>query len=37
MAKTAFNKKKTFHQQVGFKCKEETSEVLHLEHSIVRY
>jgi hypothetical protein len=33
MAKAAFNKKKTFHQQTGFKLKEETSKVLHLEHS----
>jgi hypothetical protein len=36
MVKTAFNRKKTlFHQQTGHKFKEETSEVLHLEHRIV--
>jgi hypothetical protein len=35
MAKAAFNKKKTFHQQTGLKFKEETSKVLHLEHSFV--
>jgi hypothetical protein len=35
MAKTAFNRKKTNHQQIGLKFKEETSEVLHLEHSTV--
>jgi hypothetical protein len=33
--KAAFNKKKTFHQQTGLKFKEETSKVLHLEHSFV--
>jgi hypothetical protein len=35
MAKAAFKRKKTFHQQTGLKFKEETSEVLHLEHSVV--
>jgi hypothetical protein len=35
MTKAAFNKKKTFHQQIGLKLKEETSKVLHLEHSFV--
>jgi hypothetical protein len=35
MAKAAFNKKKTFYQQTGLKFKEETSKVLHLEHSFV--
>ena len=34
MAKAAFNKR-TFHQQIGLKYKEETSKVLHLEHSTV--
>jgi hypothetical protein len=34
-AKAAFNKKKTFHKQSGLKFKEETSKVLHLEHSFV--
>jgi hypothetical protein len=34
MAKAAFNKK-TFYQQTGLKFKEETSEMLHLEHSFV--
>jgi hypothetical protein len=33
MAKAAFNKKKTFFQQIGHKFKEETSEMLHLKHS----
>jgi hypothetical protein len=33
-AKAAFNKKNSFHQQIGLK--EQTSEVLHLEHSCVR-
>ena len=28
MAKAAFNRKKTFYQQVGLKFKEETSEML---------
>jgi hypothetical protein len=35
MAKAPFNKKKTFRQQIGLKFKEETSKVLHLEHSFV--
>jgi hypothetical protein len=35
MAKAAFNKKKTLHQQTGLKFKEETSKMLHLEHSFV--
>lgn len=35
MVKAVFNKKKTFHQQIEFKFKEETSEVLHLEHCFV--
>ena len=30
MAKAAFNKKKTLHQQIGLKFKEETSKILHL-------
>jgi hypothetical protein len=34
MAKAALNKKKTFHQQIGLKFKEETSEVLHLERGL---
>jgi hypothetical protein len=33
MVKAAVNKKKTFHQQIGLTFKEETSEVLGLEHS----
>jgi len=33
--KAAFYKKKTFYQQTGLKFKEETSEVLRLEHNIV--
>jgi hypothetical protein len=33
MAKETFNREKTFHQQTGLKYKEETGEVLHLEHS----
>jgi hypothetical protein len=28
MEKAAFNRKKTFHQQIGLKLKEETSETL---------
>jgi hypothetical protein len=35
MAKAAFFKKKTLHQQTILSAKEETSEVLHLEHSLV--
>jgi hypothetical protein len=34
MAKAAFNKK-TLYQQIGLKFKEESSEMLHLEHSFV--
>jgi acyl-CoA thioesterase len=34
MAKAAFNKKKT-HQQIRLRAKEETDEVIHLEHSFV--
>jgi len=30
MVKGALNKKKTFHQHIGPKCKEESSEVLHV-------
>jgi hypothetical protein len=33
MKKAAINWKNTFHQQIGLKFKDETSEVLHLEHS----
>jgi hypothetical protein len=33
IAKAAFKRKKTFHQQTGFKFKEETSEMPHLERS----
>jgi hypothetical protein len=36
VAKSVFNKKKTFfYQQIGRKFKEETSEMLHLEHRFV--
>jgi hypothetical protein len=35
MAKAAFNKKKSIHQQIRFRAKEENSEVLHLEHSFM--
>ena len=35
MAKAAFNKKKTFYQQIGLKFEEETSKILHLEHGFV--
>jgi len=34
MAEAAFNKK-TLHEQIGLKFEEETSKVLHLEHSFV--
>jgi hypothetical protein len=38
MAKAAFNKKKNlFIRKLDFKFKEETSKVLHLEHSFVWY
>jgi hypothetical protein len=33
MAKAPFNKKRTLHQKIGLKFKEETSEVPHLKHS----
>ena len=35
LAKAVNNRKKTFRQQIGLKFKEENSEVLHLDHSIV--
>jgi hypothetical protein len=35
MTKAAFNKKKTLLQQIWLKFKEETSKVIHLEHSFV--
>ena len=35
VAKAAFNKKKTFHQQIVLKFKEETSKMVHLGHSFV--
>jgi hypothetical protein len=35
MTKAAFDKKKTFHQHIGLKCKEETIKFLHLEHSFL--
>ena len=35
MAKTAFNHNQILHQQTGLKLKEETSEMLYLEHSFV--
>ena len=35
MAKAAFNKKKTFYQQIGLKFEEETSKMLHFEHGFV--
>ena len=34
MAKTAINKK-TFHREILLKFKEETSEMLHLEHNLL--
>ena len=37
IAKAAFSRKKTFHQQTGLKFEEETNEVLHLEHSFIWY
>jgi len=33
MAKAAFSKKKTFHQQIGLTFKEATNEVLQLVHT----
>jgi hypothetical protein len=35
VAQAAFNKKKTFHEQIGLNFKEETSNVLYLEHIFV--
>jgi hypothetical protein len=35
MTEAAFNKKKTVHWQIGLRFKEETSKVLHVEHSLV--
>ena len=35
MAKEAFNKKKTHHQQTGLKFKEKNSKNIHLEYSCV--
>jgi hypothetical protein len=35
MAKAAFNKKKNFHQQTGFKLNEDTNKALYLECSFV--
>jgi hypothetical protein len=35
IAKAAFNRQKTFRQQTGLKCNQESSEVLHLEHDIL--
>jgi len=35
MAKAAFKKKITFHQQIELELKEETSTLLHLVHNIV--
>jgi hypothetical protein len=37
MAKAAFSKKKSLHQQTGLKYTKETSKVLHLEHSFIWY
>jgi hypothetical protein len=36
MAKAAFNKTKTFHQQIGLEFKKDTSKLLHLEQSFAR-
>jgi hypothetical protein len=36
IAKAAIHRKKTFHHQIKLEDKEETSEVLHLEQSILR-
>jgi hypothetical protein len=37
MAKAAFNKKTTlFHNQIGLKCMEETSEVLHWDRMVLK-
>ena len=35
MPKSAFKSKKTFHQQIGLRFREETSDVLHLRRSIL--
>ena len=35
MATAAINRKKTFHQQILLKSKEEVSKLLHLEHSFI--
>jgi hypothetical protein len=35
MEKATFINKKTFHQEIGLRFKEETRKVLHLEHSSV--
>jgi hypothetical protein len=35
MVKETFGKKKTLHQQIGLKFKEETSQMLHVEYSFV--
>jgi len=35
MTEAEFNKKKTVHWQIGPQFKEETSKVLHMEHSLV--
>jgi hypothetical protein len=35
MAKAAFKKKKTVHQQIGLKNKEESSKLLHLNYRFV--
>jgi hypothetical protein len=35
MTKAAFHKKKTFHQQIGLKYKEETSKMPHLEYIFI--
>ena len=35
MVKVAINRKKTFHQLIAIKLKEETSEMLNLEHNTV--
>jgi hypothetical protein len=36
MAKAAFNKKRAlYYQHIGFKIEEETSKMLHLEHSFI--
>jgi hypothetical protein len=35
MAKEAFNKRKTFHQQIELKFNKDTNEVVHLERSFL--